>query len=373
MEPTVLPDSQTDSEGRKILDSMRLSRIILPVTLGLGAVGFLFYKQFDIEQFRKIDWTGRAFLWIGLAFLLLLARHFFIALRLRAITRKVFSWKKYLELIVLWEFSAALTPTSKGGPLVMMFVLTQERLAAGRTAAAVFYAMVCDSGFFVLTLPILMAFYGPSMLYPGMSSFSDVRLASGTFFVTYGIMAAYWLVLVFFLFFQPQVASKGLHWLATRRILKRWSAKIDRLGREFTLAATEIREQNWRYHLSIIGATIAVWTSKFIMINCLIIAIVPSTPVDGGTQAFIYARMVSMFIIMAFSPTPGGAGIAEVAMVGFISDYVPKGIGLIVALLWRGMAYYGYLLVGAFVVPNWITHKIAEARARELIAKEEQP
>ena len=34
-----------------------------------------------------------------------------------------------------------------------------------------------------------------------------------------------------------------------------------------------------------------------------------------------------------------------------------KGIGLVVALLWRGMAYYGYLLLGAIVVPNWIrTH-----------------
>jgi uncharacterized protein (TIRG00374 family) len=112
-----------------------------------------------------------------------------------------------------------------------------------------------------------------------------------------------------------------------------------------------MRQQNARYHIRVILCALGSWTSKFLMINCLIIAIVPGTPIDGSTQAFIYARLVAMFIIMAFSPTPGGAGLAEIALAGFISDYVPQGIGLVVALLWRGMAYYGYLIAGALVVP----------------------
>jgi hypothetical protein len=90
------------------------------------------------------------------------------------------------------------------------------------------------------------------------------------------------------------------------------------------------------------------------MINCLIIAVVPDTPVDGSTQAFIYARLVAMYIIMSFSPTPGGAGLAEIALAGFLSDYIPRGIGMVVALLWRGMAYYGYLLLGAIIAPAWV-------------------
>ena len=351
---------------------MRLSRIILPVIIGIVAVGFLLYYQFDWEKFREIEWTGHAFFWIFLAFLLLVARHFFISYRLRTITRKVFSWKKYLELIVLWEFAGTLTPTSKGGPAVMLFVLSRERLTAGRTAAAVFYAMICDSGFFVLTLPVFLLIYGPPMLYPGMESFSDVGLASGTFFITYAIMTAYWLFLVIFLFIKPQVGQQILFWLASRKVLKRWSSKLERLGKEFTLAAEEIRSQNFRYHLGVILGTLGSWTSKFIMINCLIIAIVPSTPIDGGTQLFLYARLVAMFIIMTFSPTPGGAGLAEVALSSFIADYVPAGIGLVVALLWRSMAYYGYLLLGAFVVPNWIAAKVAEAKAGALSKEEDQ-
>lgn len=347
-----------EAESKRVVRSFRLSRMILPILLGVAAVGYLFYRQFDPAQFRAIEWSGRAFAWIGAAFLILVLRHFFYAFRLHTITGKVFSWRKCLELMVIWEFSAALTPTSKGGPFVMLFVLTKEKLAAGRTAAAVFYTMALDSGFFIITLPILLLLYGPPMLYPGMKSYSDVGLASGTFFVTYGLMFSYWLVIVFFLLIRPRYAKTALGWLARRPFLKKWSARLSLLGEEFALAAEEIHRRDWHYHLNVIIGTVGAWTSKFIMINCLIIAVVPSTPVDGATQAFLYARLVAMFIIMAFSPTPGGAGLAEMALVGFTSDYVPAGIGLVVALLWRGMAYYGYLLLGAIVVPGWVASHV---------------
>ena len=200
--------------------------------------------------------------------------------------------------------------------------------------------------------------YGPPMMYPGMTTYSDQNLASNVMFVTYGMMVSYWLLLLFFVFIKPQFAKGSLNALARIPWLKKFAPKLILLGEEFELAATELREQNWKYHLRVILCAVGAWTSKFLMINCLIIAIVPSTPIDGGTQAFIYARLVAMFVIMAFSPTPGGAGLAEIALAGFIADYVPQGIGLVVALIWRGMAYYGYLLAGALIVPGWISAKL---------------
>lgn len=358
-----------DEEGRKILRSMRLTRMIFPVLLGIAAVGYLFYSQFDPEKFRSIQWTATAWAWLGGAVFLLILRHLSYAFRLYVLTGGHFSYRKCVELIVLWEFSSALTPTSKGGPFVMLFVLTQEKLSAGRTAAAVFYTMVCDSGFFVLLLPILLLIYGPPMLFPGMTSFSDVGLATGTFFVTYSMMVIYWSLLVFFLFLSPKSAKALLGWLARQRMLQRFSAKLTFLGTEFSLAATEMRRQTWGYHLKVMLGTLGSWTSKFLMINCIIIAIVPTTPVDGATQAFIYARLVAMFTIMTFSPTPGGAGLAEIALAGFISDYVPQGIGLVVALIWRGMAYYGYLLLGALVVPGWVNARLRERAKKQQVSR----
>ncbi|MFN4255111.1 MAG: YbhN family protein [Saprospiraceae bacterium] len=361
--PPILPATDPVSDEKKFVQSMRLSRVAVPVLLGLLAVGWLFHRQFDAEAFRDIEWSGRAAAWLLAGLGLLVLRHFAYALRMRALTGGQFSWRKCAELVVLWEFSAALTPTSKGGPFVMLFVLTREKLAAGRTATAVLYTIICDSGFMVIMLPLLLLAFGPPMLYPGMESFGDVRLASGTFFFTYGFMFAYWAVFAFLLFVRPQYARRALGLVAKIPFLKKYEAKLLYLGTEFELAAAEMRRQNWLYHAQVWLGTFGAWTLKFLMINCLIIAIVPSTPIDGSTQAFIYARMVAMFIIMAFSPTPGGAGLAEVAMSKFITDFVPEGIGVVVALLWRGMAYYGYLLLGAIVVPGWVRAKLGRGAA----------
>lgn len=352
-EPEILPPA-LEAEAGNVLKSLRLTRMIIPVLLGVLAVAYLFYSQFDAEKFYAIRWTSAAFLWLGAALFLLVLRHLSYAYRLWILTEKFFSYRRCLLLIVLWEFSAALTPTAKGGPFVMLFVLTRERLPAGRTAAAVFYTMICDSGFFVLSLPVLLLIYGPPMLFPGMNSFHDIGLASGTFFVTYSMMLVYWLLLAFFVFVRPQWGKILLGWLARRRFMKRYAGRMLFLAEEFTLAAREMRGQNWKYHARVILGTIGAWTAKFIMINCIIIALVPTTPVDGATQAFIYARLVAMFTIMTFSPTPGGAGLAEIALAGFISDYAPQGIGIMVALIWRLMAYYGYLFLGALIVPGWV-------------------
>lgn len=361
--PNTNPTPELDAEGRQVLQSFRASRIIFPVMLGLLAVGYLFYRQFDPERFRQINWSAQAWGWIGISFLLLIIRHLFYSFRLYTLGNGTLTWRKCLELMVIWEFSSSITPTSKGGPFIMLFVLSREGLNAGRTATAVFYTMLCDSGFFVLTLPVWLMIYGPLVLYPGMKSYHDVGLASGAFFVTYAMMATYWVILLVLLVLRPRYAQRALKWLGQQNFLQRYAEKFERIGHEFALAAHEIRLQHWSYHLKIILSTVGVWTSKFFMINCIILAIVPETPLDGSTQAFIYARLVAMFIIMAFSPTPGGAGLAELALAGFISDYVPTGIGLIVALIWRGMAYYGYLLLGAVVVPNWVSNTVTKKKS----------
>ncbi|MFN4079592.1 MAG: YbhN family protein [Saprospiraceae bacterium] len=348
------PAELAAQEVRRFKRSLHWSRVVLPVLLGLGVGGYLLYTRFDLELFRSIRWDGRALGWLALAFLLLLARHAFYALRIRTLSDNFFSWKKSAALIAIWEFSAALTPTSKGGPFVMLFVLSREGLGAGRTAAAIFYSMLSDAGFFVLMLPIFLSIYGRGVLFPQDASEAAVRLAGGTFYATYSLILCYWCLLAFFLFVKPAYAARAVQLMSEMRLLRRWAGGLRRLSDEFLLAARELRRRSPGWHLRVIGGTVGAWTCKFAMINAIILAVYPVVNADGGTQLFIYARLTAMFIIMTFSPTPGGAGLAEVALINFIADYVPEQFGVLVALIWRGMAYYGYLLLGAFVVPAWL-------------------
>jgi hypothetical protein len=93
-----------EKDQQKVLHSFRASRIVLPVVVGLGVALWFFLREFDLAQFRALRWTGTTFFWIGASILLLVIRHLFYAFRLRAVTSGALSWRKCIEMIVIWEF-----------------------------------------------------------------------------------------------------------------------------------------------------------------------------------------------------------------------------------------------------------------------------
>ena len=51
-------------EQQEVLRSIRVSRIILPILLGIGVVAYLFWKQFDPEDFANISWNRHVTFWV---------------------------------------------------------------------------------------------------------------------------------------------------------------------------------------------------------------------------------------------------------------------------------------------------------------------
>ena len=361
--PTTEPHFDEKQQGA--LRSIRMSRIILPVLIGIGVVGYLLWKQFDPEEFRQIEWTSHAFLWIGLAVVILIIRHLAYATRLRILSEGEFSWKKCIELIFIWEFSSAVSPTSLGGSAVAFFVLAQEKLSTAKTATIVLYTVVLDTAFFILTLPVLFVFFGPGMIRPGMESFADLDVWGYYFLFAYVLMATYGSIIAWGLFRNPRNFKRLMVWFTGFGFLKRYREGAIETGNEMILASTEMSKRNWKFHLGAFLATATAWSCRFLLLNCLIVALVPSVPVDFMTQYELYARLETMFVIIAFSPTPGGAGFVEILFNGFLTDYVTNStLSTTISTIWRLLTYYSYLIVGVIVIPNWLRNILNERNRR---------
>lgn len=363
MKPELLEDF-TD-EQQDVLKSIRMSRIILPILIGVGVVVYSLIKQFDPEEFAKIEWNQHTLFWVCLSFVLLVIRHLAYANRLRVLSEKQFTWRKCIELIFIWEFSSAVSPTSVGGSAVAFFVLAQEKLTTAKTATIVLYTVVLDTIFFVGSLPILFAFFGTNMIRPNMTNLSDIDGWGITFLVAYVLMAAYGAVFYYGLFINPKQIRRLFVAVTSIRFLKRYQPKAIELGNEMVGASQHLKRQNWQFHLSAFLSTATAWSCRFLLLNCLIIAFVSNTPTDISTQMGLYARLQTMFIIIAFSPTPGGAGFVEILFTGFLSDYVTSPThATIISTLWRLMTYYAYLLIGVIVIPNWIRTVLNQRKKR---------
>ena len=59
--------------------------------------------------------------------------------------------------------------------------------------------------------------------------------------------------------------------------------------------------------------------------------------------------MVLLNLVLYFTPTPGGSGVAEAGFVVLFSNILPNGVEGIMAVLWRFAAEYLPFLLGAVV------------------------
>jgi len=346
---------------KKVLSALRLSRILIPILIGIGTVTFLFFRNFDADELNKLNWTVTSLFWIFAALGFLACRVLSYALRLKMLSGGAFSFLKCIELIFIWEFSSAVSPTNVGGSAVALFVLSREKIGAAKTTAIVVYTIVLDSIFFLISIPLWLLLFGPKILGPSYDQLSFSAGWSITLGTTYILMLLYGSFFFYGLFINPEPLKRLSLFLSRLKMLSRYKSQLINLGKDLKTTSKELYKQNFRFHLKVYLASAAAWSSRFLLLCCLIIGLVPGISLHFWNVLEIFARIQTLFLIMAFSPTPGSSGFAELIFGELLSDYVPFGVSYIIAMIWRTMAYYFFLLVGVIVLPNWL-NKVLKAR-----------
>ena len=342
----------------EVLESLSMSKIIWPVIIGIAVILFMVFRQFDLEEFKQIQWNGRLWYFLGIALLVYICRHLFYAMRLRILSDKEFTFKHAIELVFIWEFASAISPTSIGGSAVAVFFLSQEKISAAKAVSIVLYTVIVDTIFFLVSLMILLAVFGPVLIRPDMTSmFQGYGV---TFMVVWLFMLFYGGVLLWGLF-RPRVIRRLLMGLAKLPLIRRFKHSLYQVGQDVVVTSSELRQKPLTFHLYTILLTIGAWVTRFATVNFIILALVE---VDWTfmQQFLMYARSETMYVITQFSPTPGGSGVMEYMFSGFFIDFVSKGVGSIAALLWRLITYYPYLIIGALIIPNWVRRVIRSKR-----------
>lgn len=355
-------NSPLSQEEKKILQSVKTSKIILPIVLGLSIVFYLIWSQWDAEAFAKITWGGKTIFWLLLAVMTYFIRHAIYAWRLRILSLKAFSWKKCMELIVLWEFSSAVSPTSVGGSAVALFFLAQEKISSARAVSIVLYTMVLDTIYFIITLPLLFLIFGPVILRPDSLSFQDLGTLGITFISLILFMLGYTVIFFYGLFINPRRIQGFLNWLSNRRILKRFSQGLKETATDVVAASEDLKSKRWSFHFHAFLSTTGAWVTRFLALYFIILALVNGLPSGIWSHMTLLGRGEMMHSMIQFYPTPGGAGLTEITFGGFYSDFIPIGIAFVVALVWRLITYYPYLIAGAIIIPNWLSGVINKRR-----------
>lgn len=340
------------------VNQLRLRKIILPVAIGIGIVVWLMVRDLNLEVFAEINFTWKSVLWLSVAMLLVIARTFGYMARLRILTKHKLTWLQSFRVIMLWEFTSSITPSTVGGTGFAIVFVHKEGISVGRSTAVVLATSFLDELYFVIMLPVLLLFIG------GKSIFITSLHGSGSFLFNnlvlvallgYAIILAWVLLIGYGLFINPS-AIKALIVSGFRiPFLKKWQESAVKAGNDLVESSQELKHEPTSFWIKALISTFVTWTARYWVVNAILLAFF-----SVSDLFLVFARELVLWILMIVSPTPGGSGFAEIILGRYIADLIPVdpinagGVALAMALIWRLMSYYPFLIVGAMIVPGWI-------------------
>ncbi len=344
-------------DNHKILKQVSPRRMIYPILIGVGVVAYMIYDNFDVKAFDIVKFTWNSAFWIFAAILFMLFRDIGYIIRIKILSDNDFTWLQAFRVIMLWEFTSAVTPSAVGGTGLAIIFVNKEGISIGRSSAIVMATSFLDEIYFILMFPLLILFLNANKLFfveNGLSSTNEFFYFA---VIGYGIKFIYILFLSYGLFKNPQSIKKLLMAIFSLRILRRWKSGAEKAGNEIIESSKELKRKNFAFWLKTFLATAFSWTSRYWVVNALFLAFFV---VDD--HILLFARQLVMWIMMLVSPTPGGSGFTEFVFTQYLGDFLPQigGIAIVMATLWRLITYYPYLFVGAVIVPSWVKKKFAD-------------
>lgn len=332
-------------------------RIILPVVIGLAVVGWLFHDDFNADVWRSLVFDGRTIVALVAAVIFMAGRDFGLSWRFRTITDGQLSWRRAFRVDLMCAFTSAITPSAVGGSALAVFYLNREGVSVGRATTLTLTTLLLDELFFVVFCPLLFLLLPVDALF-GAAGQHNLFLDSVeiVFWLIYSGIVAYTVLLFCGILLWPRKVEWLLNRIFAWRPLRRWSGNIAQVGRNIVETSAWVRACSRKWWLNVFGATVVSWFSRYLVVNALFWGLVP-----GASGLLVFGRQFVVWVLLMISPTPGGSGVSEWLFTNYYGDLIGSaGIALVLAMFWRLLSYYVYLIAGALLLPSYFGKKITK-------------
>lgn len=359
----------TENAHTDITRQLHPRRIIIPIIIGLAVIVWIIVKDVNINVLQEIVFTWKSVFWLFVAVMLVTFRTFFYMVRIRILTNNDLSWRQAFRVIMLWEFSSAITPSTVGGTALAVIFLHKEGINTGRSTAVTLVTSFLDELYFVIMLPLLIILVGGKAIFITSLQGTGIELLNNLVTVTmigYAIILAWVLLVGYGLFINPAAISKLIVSIFRLPFLRRWKSSAVKAGTDLIESSKELKKESIKFWFKAMLSTFLTWTSRYWVVVAILLAFFRIS-----NTFLVFAREMVLWIIMIVSPTPGGSGFAEIILGRYISDLLPVdpvnvgGVALAMTLIWRIISYYPFLIGGAIIVPGWIQRKFVKPAAKK--------
>ena len=327
-------------------------KAVIPALIGIGVVVWLFIDDFNPKAWRLLQFNTRTVAAIAMALLFVAGRDFGLTWRFRTICDGALSWRRALKVDIMCAFTSAITPSAVGGSALAVFYLNREGITVGRATTLTLTTLLLDELFFVVFCPILVLILPISALFGS----SDVPLLKGVevvFWTVYAGIVIYTMILFVGIIARPEWLQRAVLKLFSYRWLRRWKHHAQAMTDNMQTTAAWVKAQSRGWWLKVFGATTLSWFSRYFVVNALFWGFVPA-----ASGLLVFGRQFVVWVVLMISPTPGGSGVSEWLFTNYYGDLIGSlSIALVIAMIWRLLSYYIYLISGVCLAPSYFRSK----------------
>ncbi len=346
-------------EREELEKKLSPGKLMIPVAIGLAVVSYLFYKEFDATLFSQLRWTSRTTWSLIFIVALIFFRFLGYILRLRILTEKKLNWKSCFEVISLWSFGSAISPSAVGGTALAIFILNKEKINVGKSTTIAITTLLLDLIFFVVFSLIMYWVLGGDLFFGGDKDCGDqigMQNIFGSyrafFFTGLAGTVVYLSIIAYAVLINPKTIYRLFNWLFSFRFLNKWKTNALKVAQDLEESSNHLQYKTSKYWVGLFATTMLAWTARFLLVNPIVGAFVDLNITE---QLTIFARNFVLWMVMIMPTTPGASGVAELSLSELICEFMPyESLGPLLILVWRFFDYFLYLFLGIIILPRWI-------------------
>lgn len=313
---------------------------------GMAVVIYLTYTPGVLEHLKPKRLPG-----LFIALIVSFMRLWFSAARIRYLSEKKLSWIASLRVMLSWDFTSSVTPSTIGGAPMATYAMTKEGFKLGQSSAIILYSVLLDQLWFALAVPILLV----TGLYYEVVPDNIGMVGQASMLLLYAGLLSYAGLMAYGVLKNPSAITKVLNGLFKLPFLRRWQGKIAEEAKNLEEYSHELRQKPNSFLLKAFFLTTMSWLCRVALPTIVVLSLLPADVILS------FLRSLAMNLAFLIMPTPGGSGGVEGLFAIFQGPLMDRKafIGLAV-FAWRIISYYITIGFGMMATTWYINRSVIE-------------
>ncbi len=283
-------------------------------------------------------------------------RIWFSAAKIRFLAENQMSWLACFRVVLAWDFTSAVSPSTIGGAPMATYAMSKEGLQLGSSTAIVLYGVLLDQIWFAIAIPILLIagiFY--EVVPPEIGLIGEASMV-----LLYIGLLSYAGVLAYGVLVNPAAIKKIVLFIFRLPILRRYRDRIEEEVENLEEYAHQLRKKPLSFLLKAFMLSTMSWICRIALATIVILSLLPAP------EILSFLRSLAMNLAFLVVPTPGGSGGVEGLFVLFQGPLIARSsfIGLAV-FLWRIISYYISIALGMMATTWYINRSVIDIKNKD--------